>query len=145
GARRTLYGVFGVCVAGCFFLAVPRMQLTTPCEGVSARFGGVVTRVTHDEIVVGNFRYGLRSAPPPASDAPLARPPRQVPVVRVVDVAKQNQLLAPGTTTLVFAPGIGVFTFLVFAVGVAMAIGKAAVYKYIPDYFPGQVGAVGGL
>jgi NNP family nitrate/nitrite transporter-like MFS transporter len=26
-----------------------------------------------------------------------------------------------------------------------MGIGKAAVYKYIPDYFPKDVGAVGGL
>jgi MFS transporter, NNP family, nitrate/nitrite transporter len=30
-------------------------------------------------------------------------------------------------------------------VGIAMGIGKAAVYKHIPDYFPDQVGAVGGL
>jgi NNP family nitrate/nitrite transporter-like MFS transporter len=26
-----------------------------------------------------------------------------------------------------------------------MGIGKAAVYKYIPEYFPGRVGVVGGL
>ena len=26
-----------------------------------------------------------------------------------------------------------------------MGIGKASVYKYIPDYFPRDVGAVGGL
>jgi NNP family nitrate/nitrite transporter-like MFS transporter len=26
-----------------------------------------------------------------------------------------------------------------------MGIGKASVYKYIPDYFPADVGAVGGL
>jgi len=30
-------------------------------------------------------------------------------------------------------------------VGVGMGIGKAAVYKYIPDYYPKDVGAVGGL
>ncbi len=145
GARRTLYGVFGVCVAGCFFLAIPRMQLTTPGEGVSARFGGVVTRVTEHEIVAGGFRYDLRSMPPPADDAGFALSMRQVPLVRTGEVVKQKQLLASGTTTLVFAPGIGLFTFLVFAVGIAMGIGKAAVYKHIPDYFPGQVGAVGGL
>lgn len=37
------------------------------------------------------------------------------------------------------------FTLLVFIVGVAMGIGKAAVYKHIPEYFPKDVGAVGGL
>lgn len=37
------------------------------------------------------------------------------------------------------------FTFLVVMVGVAMGVGKAAVYKYIPEYFPRDVGAVGGL
>ncbi len=37
------------------------------------------------------------------------------------------------------------FTIVLFLVGVAMGIGKAAVYKYIPDYFPDDVGAVGGL
>lgn len=37
------------------------------------------------------------------------------------------------------------FTALVFIVGCGMGIGKAAVYKYIPEYFPRDVGAVGGL
>lgn len=37
------------------------------------------------------------------------------------------------------------FTIWIFIVGVCMGIGKAAVYKYIPEYFPKDVGAVGGL
>ncbi len=37
------------------------------------------------------------------------------------------------------------FTLLVFIVGIAMGVGKAAVYKHIPEYFPNDVGAVGGL
>lgn len=47
-----------------------------------------------------------------------------------------------------FAPwsvGVVLFTVLVFVIGVAMGIGKAAVYKHIPEYFPHDVGAVGGL
>ena len=40
---------------------------------------------------------------------------------------------------------VGVFTGVVVLVGVAMGIGKAAVYKHIPEYFPTDVGAVGGL
>lgn len=37
------------------------------------------------------------------------------------------------------------FTVLIFLVGCGMGVGKAAVYKYIPEYFPRDVGAVGGL
>jgi MFS transporter, NNP family, nitrate/nitrite transporter len=44
-----------------------------------------------------------------------------------------------------FVMGPVPFTLLIFVVGVAMGVGKAAVYKYIPEYFPGDVGAVGGL
>ena len=44
-----------------------------------------------------------------------------------------------------YSLGVAPFTVLVFLVGVAMGIGKAAVYKHIPEYFPRDVGAVGGL
>lgn len=41
--------------------------------------------------------------------------------------------------------GLVPFVILVFLLGCAMGIGKAAVYKHIPEYFPTTVGAVGGL
>lgn len=41
--------------------------------------------------------------------------------------------------------GIWPFAIAVFVLGCAMGIGKAAVYKHIPEYFPHDVGAVGGL
>jgi NNP family nitrate/nitrite transporter-like MFS transporter len=50
-----------------------------------------------------------------------------------------------GTLNLSFRVGPGLFTALVFVLGIAMGIGKAAVYKHIPHYFPDRVGAVGGL
>jgi NNP family nitrate/nitrite transporter-like MFS transporter len=37
------------------------------------------------------------------------------------------------------------FTALIFVLGCAMGIGKASVFKYIPDYFPEDVGAAGGV
>jgi NNP family nitrate/nitrite transporter-like MFS transporter len=37
------------------------------------------------------------------------------------------------------------FALLMFVVGCGMGIGKASVYKYIPNYFADDVGAVGGL
>lgn len=41
--------------------------------------------------------------------------------------------------------GVWMFTALVIVLGCGMGIGKAAVYKLIPDHFPRDVGAVGGL
>ena len=41
--------------------------------------------------------------------------------------------------------GVWAFTTLVFLLGTGMGIGKAAVFKLIPDHFPRDVGAVGGL
>jgi NNP family nitrate/nitrite transporter-like MFS transporter len=46
---------------------------------------------------------------------------------------------------LPFGVGPVLFTILVFVLGIGMGIGKAAVYKHIPEYFPNDVGAVGGL
>lgn len=37
------------------------------------------------------------------------------------------------------------FTVLLVLLGCAMGVGKAAVYKHIPEYFPGNVGPVGGV
>jgi len=37
------------------------------------------------------------------------------------------------------------FTSALFLLGVGMGVGKASVYKMIPDHFPRDVGAVGGL
>ncbi len=37
------------------------------------------------------------------------------------------------------------FTVLVFIVGMAMGFGKASVYKIINDYYPSQMGSVGGM
>jgi NNP family nitrate/nitrite transporter-like MFS transporter len=46
---------------------------------------------------------------------------------------------------LPYTIGIVPFAVVVFILGCAMGIGKAAVYKHIPEYFPHDVGAVGGL
>ncbi len=44
-----------------------------------------------------------------------------------------------------YRPAAPAFAALMFVVGCCMGIGKASVFKYIPDYFPDDVGAVGGL
>lgn len=52
-------------------------------------------------------------------------------------------ILSVPTSILPLGPGW--CAALIVVVGCGMGIGKASVYKYIPDYFPNDVGAVGGL
>jgi NNP family nitrate/nitrite transporter-like MFS transporter len=48
---------------------------------------------------------------------------------------------------IVFTLAIGpvFFMVLLFILGIFMSLGKAAVYKHIPEYYPNNVGAVGGV
>ena len=60
----------------------------------------------------------------------------------------QGITYADGSERLIeFSFGIPlyVFVFLTVILGFVMSLGKAAVYKHIPVYFPNNVGAVGGL
>jgi len=43
------------------------------------------------------------------------------------------------------ATGLVPFVILLFCLGFAMSLGKAAVYKHIPVYYPDNIGSVGGL
>ena len=46
-----------------------------------------------------------------------------------------------------FKVGVGIvaFTMLVFVIGIAQGIGKASVYRIIHDYYPNNMGSVGGM
>ncbi|GEM85674.1 MFS transporter [Meiothermus granaticius] len=57
----------------------------------------------------------------------------------VLELASGNREVLPWHMSL------WLFTALVFLIGTGMGVGKAAVYKHIPEYFPKDVGAVGGL
>jgi NNP family nitrate/nitrite transporter-like MFS transporter len=55
-------------------------------------------------------------------------------------------VLASGAAlTLPLGLGVWSFTAALFVLGVGMGVGKASVYKMIPEHFPREVGAVGGL
>jgi NNP family nitrate/nitrite transporter-like MFS transporter len=61
-----------------------------------------------------------------------------------VDVIPEKA--ADGTAEILpWSLGIVGFTILLILLGSAMGIGKAAVYKHIPEYFPDDVGSVGGF
>jgi len=69
----------------------------------------------------------------------------QVAEVKPGQTVKRKEILARGVTHVYFQANVWVFTGLVFLAGIMMGIGKAAVYKHIPEYFPHDVGVVGGL
>ena len=50
-----------------------------------------------------------------------------------------------GPLTFSFGVGVPLFAFLTIMLGFVMSLGKAAVYKHIPVYYPYHVGSVGGL
>ncbi|MGN6209470.1 MFS transporter [Asticcacaulis sp.] len=50
-----------------------------------------------------------------------------------------------GPISFRIATGLVPFTMIIFVLGFFMSLGKAAVYKHIPVYYPDRVGAVGGV
>ncbi|MBM3271277.1 MAG: NarK/NasA family nitrate transporter [Candidatus Sericytochromatia bacterium] len=157
GARRVMYWVFGTSLLCCLLLIFPRMEVYTPGRGVMNAKAGVVTSVAPDRIQVGERSYPVRTrqarpgsdfAVPGVDERLLIWPTVeawQEPVVAVGQKVAKKQLLARGVSHVYFQANVWIFTFLVFLLGIAMGIGKAGVYKYIPDYFPQDVGVVGGM
>lgn len=154
GARRVMYWVLGSCLICCTLLIVPRMDIESPGRGIMAKRGGTVSAVTESEIVVGETRYPLAAnteqqlTPEEKVRQVLVWPTIsswQEPVVKEGDKVVKKQLLARGVTHIYFQANVWIFTALVFIVGIMMGIGKAAVYKHIPEYFPKEVGVVGGI
>ncbi len=150
GARAVMYWVLGGATAVCLLLAVPRMDIHSPGQGVMAARAGQVTAVSEDAVDVGGTRYPLRRREPgsPREEGMLVLPTTaswQESVVRPGDVVAKRQLLARGVTRVYFQANMGVFTGLVFVLAAALGIGMAAVFKHIPTYFPRDVGTVGGV
>jgi NNP family nitrate/nitrite transporter-like MFS transporter len=50
-----------------------------------------------------------------------------------------------GDKTFNLGVNVWLFTALIFVVGIAMGIGKASVYRIIHDYYPDNMGSVGGM
>ncbi|MBX9948253.1 MAG: MFS transporter [Candidatus Obscuribacterales bacterium] len=155
GARAVMYWVLGSCLAACILLSIPRMDIMSPGEGIMALKKGVVTSITSSSLNVGDKTYKLK--PKEGADIityakehedVLVMPTFtfwQEPVVKVGDSVEKKQLLARGITHIFFQANVWIFTALVIVVGIATGIGKAAVYKHIPDYFPRDIGVVGGI
>ncbi|MDA7980809.1 MAG: MFS transporter [Pirellulales bacterium] len=159
GARSVMYWVLGLSLICCLLLIVPQMDIRSPGSGIMAAAPGKVLRVTESELVVESTSGQSRSysLEPRGQDLVTEEErtkgvlvlPRsaswQEPVVAVGDDVQKKQLLARGVTQIFFQANIWVFTVISLILGAVMGVGKAAVYKHIPDYFPKDVGVVGGI
>jgi NNP family nitrate/nitrite transporter-like MFS transporter len=152
GARRVMYGVLSMCVVACTLLSVPRMDVQSPGRGLMARRAGVVTSVEPAGIVVGEDRYALEPVPSDwlatRNTGMLVLPRKafwQEPVVTIGERVAKRQLLARGITHIYFQANVAIFSGLLLLTGFLMGLGMGAVFKYIPDYFPAEVGVVGGI
>lgn len=160
GARIILLWALGTCLVCLIFLFVPRMEIQAPGQGIMAATEGVVTLVNSKEIVIGDVRYTLQKQMSGNdevtvkfgighADEPFLFLPttsfNQDPVVEVGNRVSKGQLIAKGVTHIYFQANKWVFSGLVFLIGIMMGIGGAAVYKHISDYYPDNMGAVGGI
>jgi len=149
GPRSVMYGVLSIIAICCFLLFFPKMSIESPGRGVMAQKSGVVTSVSDNEIKVDGVAYALEPKNISEIDDSKALLLPEITTwqearVEAGEQVAKRQLLATGTTHIYFQANVWVFTILVFIIGLAMGIGKAGVYKYIPDYSPDEVGVVGG-
>lgn len=162
GARRVMYWVLGSSLAISALLIVPRMDISSPGRGIMALRDGIVVEASDTLVVVeSTIRSAARqpqiqrvplaaraSGPAAADDELIVLPTRrtwQEPVVSLGQRVKKKQLLAKGITHIYFQANVWIFAVLAILIGIVWGIGKAAVYKHIPDYFPDEVGVVGGM
>ena len=159
GARSVMYWVLGLSLTCCALLIVPQMDIRSPGSGIMASAAGKVASVSDTQIVVESASRGTQTyqLKPKAGELVseeernkgLLVLPRsmswQEPMVEVGKEVKKKELLARGVTHIFFQANVWIFTVLSLILGAVMGIGKAAVYKHIPDYFPQDVGVVGGI
>jgi NNP family nitrate/nitrite transporter-like MFS transporter len=151
GGRKVMYWVLGSSVLLSALLIVPKMEISSPGKGVAAERDGIVTAVNVDSITVGDKIYQFKAKPEAkqiSDDQMLVFPTKEVwqePAVQVGQTVKRRELLAKGVTKIYFQANVWIFAVLVILLGTMWGIGKAAVYKHIPEYFPEEVGVVGGM
>jgi len=151
GGRIVMYWVLASSIFIAFLLIIPKMEVTSPGKGIMAVKDGIVEDVTKTHIVVSGEDYSLQKHQgklDKAEEGTFVFPIKdhwQEAVVKIGDKIEKKQLLAKGITKIYFQANIWIFTILVIFIGAIWGIGKAAVYKHIPQYFPDQVGVVGGI
>ncbi|PWB28148.1 MFS transporter [Flavobacterium sp. HTF] len=148
GARKVMYWVLGSSIVISFLLMFPKMEIYTAGPGVMAMNNGVVTELSADHIIVSGKTYQISHKKDSEMNGESVFPVKkswQEIVVKQNQEVKKKELLAKGITQINFSANLWVYVVLVILIGISWGIGKAAVYKHIPEYFPNEVGVVGGM
>lgn len=147
GARKVMYWVLSSSVVLSALLMIPKMEVTTAGPGVMASKKGVVTQISSSNIQVDGENFSIDSKPETAAIGSIlpTKSTWQKVVVDQNQSVKKKELLAKGITTIHFDANMWVYLVLVILIGISWGIGKAAVYKHIPEYFPSEIGVVGGM
>jgi len=151
GARTVMYWVLGLSASISLLLIVPKMDIYSPGKGIMAKRAGIVTAINPEAITVDDIQYGLVTKEgkfEEADDRVLIWPRKEIwqePMVKLNQHVTKKQLLAKGVTRIYFQANVWVFAVLVIMIGSVWGVGSAAVYKYIPNFFPNEVGVVGGM
>jgi len=162
GARKVMFWTLATSTIISLLLIVPRMEILSPGKGVNAYIAGIVTTVDKNTVIIKNknkkeeiiYNINIRKVENIAlniyntNEDILIWPIKtiwQETIVQEGEYIQKGSLLAKGITRIYFQANVWIFACLVIILGSIWGIGKAAVYKYIPDYFPGQVGVVGGM
>lgn len=148
GARKVMYWVLGTSMVISFLLMFPKMEVFTAGPGVLAGNNGIVTNVSSEKLMVNDKEYVIT----PKTEKQITNKPIfpvksswQEVIVAENQTVKKKELLAKGVTHIQFEANMWVYLVLVVLIGVCWGIGKAAVYKHIPEYFPNEIGVVGGM
>ncbi|MFH6999590.1 nitrate/nitrite transporter [Flavobacterium sp. FlaQc-57] len=147
GARKVMYWVLSSSVILSALLMIPKMEITTTGPGVLATKKGTITEVSNDKIKIGDTDIAVAQKKETESENAIfpTKTSWQQVVVEQNQTVKKKELLAKGITVIKFDANMWVFLILVILIGISWGIGKAAVYKHIPEYFPTEVGVVGGM
>jgi len=151
GARKVMLMVFQWSIIISALLMIPKMEITTPGKGVMAKESGIIKEVNTNTILLNDQLYSFE---PYKKEQQIAQGVEnflpykhnwQEPIVQEGDIVKKKSLLAKGVTVIGFEANMWVYAILMLSIGIIWGIGKAAVYRFIPDYFPNEVGVVGGM
>jgi NNP family nitrate/nitrite transporter-like MFS transporter len=148
GARKVMYWVLGSSIVISFLLMFPKMEILTAGPGVLAAKSGVVTEISAAEIKIDGKAQNVNTKEVSEKEVKSILPVKkswQEIVVQQNQEVKKKELLAKGITQIKFEANMWVYLVLVILIGISWGIGKAAVFKHIPEYFPNEVGVVGGM
>ncbi len=148
GARKVMYWVLGSTMVISFLLMFPKMEIFTTGPGLLSTNNGVVTNIEDNKIKVNDIVYEVTPrTEKQVNNAPVfpVKSSWQKIVVQENQSIKKKELIAKGVTHIKFEANMWVYLILVILIGSSWGIGKAAVYKHIPEYFPNEIGVVGGM